>query len=190
MYSPLFEAFVNRPRLVRVELVLENSLFLVLVLEHTHSSSLVECLLDYDKVEQDNFLSPEEIASVARDLLELLREVHAQGKVLFSIKPENIYFCSESGVTSEAEAVAPEHVQAAPEEPPRASARGVGRVLLARTGQLPPDQLVHGGGLTSASSCAARNSARPPTRSSRTTACSAGTTSGRWACCSTSVSSA
>ena len=96
VYSKLFKNFKNRQKLVQVELVLENNLFLVLVLEHANSHSLAECISDYDKVEQDNFLSPPEIRALARDLLGLLQEVHSQKKVLFSLKPENIYFSSES----------------------------------------------------------------------------------------------
>ena len=79
-----------------MELVLENNLFFVMVLEHSNSLSLAECISDYDKVEQDNFLTPNEIVTIARDLLGVLKEIHAQKKVLFCIKPENIYFSSES----------------------------------------------------------------------------------------------
>jgi serine/threonine protein kinase len=57
---------------------------------------LADCISDYDKVEQDNFLHPEEVLHIARDLLLLLKNIHSQGKILFSIKPENIYFSSES----------------------------------------------------------------------------------------------
>ena len=67
-------------------------------MEHANSSSLAECISDYDKVEQDNFLLPSEIIAIAHDLLLLLKEVHNQNKVLFSIKPENIFFSSESKI--------------------------------------------------------------------------------------------
>jgi serine/threonine protein kinase len=87
---------MNRGFLVQVELVLENALHLILVMEHCNSLSLSDYISDYDKVEQDNFLNHEEIISIAKDLLYLLKEIHAQGQVLFSIKPENIYFSSES----------------------------------------------------------------------------------------------
>jgi serine/threonine protein kinase len=96
VYTPMFKNFTNKGFLIQVELVLENPLHLILVLEHSNSLSLAEYISDYDKVEQDNFLLPEEIVSIARDLLLLLQEIHAKGKVLFSIKPENIYFSSES----------------------------------------------------------------------------------------------
>lgn len=76
--------------------MLESPLHLILVLEHGNSHCLAEYLADYDKVEQDNFVTADEIVCIARDLLHLLESIHAQGKVLFSIKPENIYFSSES----------------------------------------------------------------------------------------------
>ena len=94
-YPPLFKNFTNRPHLLEVQLVLETPLFLVLLLEHSRTFSLADYILDYDKVEQDNFLQIEEIVYIARDILGVLKEIHSLGKVLFSIKPENIYFTSE-----------------------------------------------------------------------------------------------
>lgn len=82
--------------LIQCNYVLENELYLVLILEHAMSLNLAEYVFSYDKIERDNFLNLEDISYIARDLLVLLKTIHAKHKVLFSIKPENIYFSSES----------------------------------------------------------------------------------------------
>lgn len=82
--------------LIHCNYVLENELYLVLILEHSMSLSLADLVFTYDKIEQDNFINVQEITFIARDLLKLLSSIHSMKKVLFSIKPENIYFSSDS----------------------------------------------------------------------------------------------
>lgn len=67
-----------------------------MVLEHAHTFPLSQFLNDYDKVEKNNFLQIEEIILITKHLLNLLENIHSKNKVLFSLKPENIYIFGES----------------------------------------------------------------------------------------------
>ena len=69
---------------------------MVIVLENAGTYPLSDYLNDYDKIEKNNFLQIEEIILISKHLLELLENIHRKNKVLFSLKPENIYILRES----------------------------------------------------------------------------------------------
>jgi serine/threonine protein kinase len=97
-YASVFENFANlkEESISQIEIMIDHPAFFIIIMPLYHMGNIYEYI--YKTTPRKQTLSEKAVFIIALKMLNVMKTVHKESKVLMCLKPENIYFMSKKQI--------------------------------------------------------------------------------------------